>query len=158
MLVNYRPVSLTAIPCKIMEHCIVYNIWSHLDKHSIITSKQHGFRRCMLCKAQLIEATYDWTNILNKGKGQIDVILLDFSKAFDVVPHHRLLMKSNMYGITGKMHRWIEDFIGNGTPEVDVNGSKSECRMVKSGVPQGTVLGLLLFLIYINDTESQITS
>ena len=95
---------------------------------------------------------------LNKGKGQIDVILLDFSKAFDVVPHHRLLMKLYMYGITGKTHRWIEDFLGNRTQEVVVNGSKSECGMVKSGVPQGTVLGPLLFLIYINDIESQITS
>ena len=112
----------------------------------------------MSCETQLIEATYDWTNILNKGKGQIDVILLDFSKAFDVEPHHRLLMKLYMYGITGKTHRWIEDFLGNRTQEVVVNGSKSECGMVKSGVPQGTVLGPLLFLIYINDIESQITS
>ena len=112
----------------------------------------------MSCETQLMEATYDWTNILNKGKGQIDVILLDFSKAFDVVPHHRLLMKLYMYGITGKTHRWIEDFLGNRTQEVVVNGSKSERGMVKSGVPQGTVLGPLLFLIYINDIESQITS
>ena len=112
----------------------------------------------MSCETQLIEATYDWTNILNKGKGQIDVILLDFSKAFDVVPHHRLLMKLYMYGITGKTHRWIEDILGSRTQEVVVNGSKSEHGMVKSGVPQGTVLGPLLFLIYINDIESQITS
>ena len=112
----------------------------------------------MSCETQLIEATYDWTNILNKGKGQIDVILLDFSKTFDVVPHHRLLMILYMYGITGKTHRWIEDFLGNRTQEVVVNGSKSECGMVKSGVPQGTVLGPLLFLIYINDIESQNTS
>ena len=112
----------------------------------------------MSCKTQLIEATYDWTNILNKGKGQIDAILLDFSKAFGVVPHHRLLMKLYMYGITCKTHRWIEDFLGNRTQEVVVNGSKSERRMVKSGVPKGTVLGPLLFLIYINGIESQITS
>ena len=67
----------------------------------------------MSCKTQLIEDTYGWTNILNRGKGLIDVILLDFSKAFDVVPHHCLFMKLYMYGITGKMHRWIEDFLGN---------------------------------------------
>ena len=127
--VNYRPVSLTAIPCKIIEHCIVSNIWSHLNKHSIITSKQHGFRRGMSCETLLIEATYDWTNILNKGKGQINVILLDFSKTFDVVPHC-LLMKLYMYGIKGKMHRWIEDFLGNRTQEVVVKGSKSECGMI----------------------------
>ena len=151
------PVSLTAILCTIMKNCIASNIWSHLNKHSIITSKMHGFRRGMPCKTQLIEPTHDWNNTLNKGKGQMDVILLDFSKAFDVVPHHRLHMKLYMYGITGKTHRWIEDFVGNRTQEVVVNGSKSEHRMAKSGVPQGTVLHPLLFLIYINDIESQIT-
>ena len=112
----------------------------------------------MSCVTQLMETTYDWTKILNIGRGQIDVILLDFGKAFDVVPHLRLLTKLHMYGITGKMHRWIVDFLGNRTQEVVVNGSKSERGMVKSGVPQGTVLGPLLFLIYINDIESQITS
>ena len=154
---NNRPVSHTAIPCKIMKHCIVSDIWSHLDKHSINTSKQNGFRRGMLCETQLIEATCDWTNILNKGKGQIDVILLDISKAFDAVPH-RLLMKLYMYGITGKTNRWIKDFLGNRTQEVVVNGSKSECRMAKSGLTHVTVLGPLLFLIYINDIESQLIS
>ena len=88
--------SHTAIPCKIMEHCVVSNKWSNLNKHSIITSKQHGFRRGMSCGTQLVEATYDWTNIINKVKGQIDVIFPD------VVPHHRLHMKLFMYGITVK--------------------------------------------------------
>ena len=103
----------------------------------------------MSCKSQLIEVTYDWTNILNKGEGQIDVILLDFSKAFDVVPHHSLPMKLYMHGIARKTHRWIEDFLGNRTQEVVVNGSNSERGMAKSGVPQGTVLGPLLFLILL---------
>ena len=102
----------------------------------------------MSCKTQLIEATYDWTNILNKGKGQIDVILLDISKAFDVVPHHHVLMKLYMYGITGNTHRWIEDFLGNITQEGVVNGSRSECGIVRSGVPKGTVLVPLLSHLY----------
>ena len=112
----------------------------------------------MSCETQLIEATYDWTNILNKGKGHIDIILLDFSKDFDVVPHHRLPIKLYMHSITGKTHRWIEDFIGNRTQEVVVNGSKSEHRMAKSGEHKGTVLGPLLFLVHTNNIESQITS
>ena len=73
-----------------------------LQKINPSETKQHGFRRGMSCKTQLIEATYDWTNILSKGKGQIDVILLDFSKAFDVVPHHHLLIKLYMDDIPGK--------------------------------------------------------
>ena len=85
-------------------------------------------------------------------------VILDFSKAFDVVPHHDLLMKLYMYVVTCKMHRWIKYFLGSRTQEVVVNGSKSECRMDKSGVPQGTVLGPLLFLIYIKYIESQISS
>ena len=76
----------------------------------------------------IIEATYDRTNMVSKGKGQIDVILLDFSKALDVVLMYRLLMKLYMYGITGNMHRWIKDLLGNRTQEVVVNGSKSEQR------------------------------
>ena len=89
--------------------------------------------------------------------GQINVILLDFVMFFYVVPHHHLHMKLYMYSITGKIHRWIKDFLGNKTQEVVVNGSKSEHRIVEFGVPQGTVLGPLLFLIYINDIESQIS-
>ena len=82
-----------------------------------------------------MKSTYDWTNILFKGMGQIDVIFHVFRKAFDVVPHHRLPMKLYMYGITGKTERWINDYLGNRTQEVVINGSKSERRMVISGVP-----------------------
>ena len=112
-----------------------------------------------VCHAkQLMEAAYDWTNILNKAKGQIDVIRLDLSKDFHVVPQHRLPMKLCMHGITGKTRRWTKDYLENGTQEVVINGSKSERRMAKSGVPQGTMFRTLLFHIYINDMESKITS
>ena len=83
---NYRPVSLTSIPCKLMEH-IVSQTWDHLNKYNIVTPNQHGFRAGMSCETQLIETTFDWSTILNKGGAQVDIILLDFSKAFDVVPH-----------------------------------------------------------------------
>ena len=155
---NYRPVSLTAIPCKLMEHIIVSQVWSHLNKHNIITSKQHGFRSGMSCETQLLEALEDWSRIMDKGSSQIDVIVLDFSKAFDMVPHQRLIQKINSYGITGKTQHWINSFLSSRTHQVLVNGSSSDIQPVISGVPQGTVLGPLLFLTYINDIETNLDS
>ena len=155
---NYRPVSLTSIPCKIFEHIIVSQIWNHLNKYHIITSKQHGFRAGMSCETQLIEAIDEWASIMNKGSSQIDVIVLDFSKAFDMVPHMRLLEKLKSCGITGNTKRWVHSFLTSRTHEVVVNGTKSETQEVTSGVPQGTVLGPLLFLLYINDIEKNLDS
>ena len=122
---NYRPVSLTAIACIIMEHCIVSSIWSHLNKHIITTSKQHGHGKGMSSETQLIEAKYDWSNILNKVNGLIDVILLDINKAFDVEPHHHLPVKLYMYGITGKTHRYIEEVTASRSQEVVVTSDHS---------------------------------
>ena len=93
-----------------------------------------------------------------KSKTQTDVVVLDFSKAFDVVPHQRLLHKLDHYGIRGTNPNWIHNFLTNRTQKVVVNGSSSESARVKSGVPQGTVLGPLPFLTYINDLPSTVWS
>ena len=138
---NYRPVSLTAIPCKIFEHILVSQSWNHFNKYYIITSKQHGFRKGMSCETQLVEAIHDWTTILNKGQGPVYVIFLDFSKAFDTVPHQRLLQKLSKYEIRNHTLNWISSFLTNITHYVVVNGSTSNVESVLSGVPQGTVLG-----------------
>ena len=156
--VNYRPVSLTAIPCKVFEHILVSKIWLHLNNHNIITTKQHGFRGGLSCETQLIGALDDWTRVMDWGGGQVDAIVLDFSKAFDVVPHNRLSSKLACYGITGHTGQWIKSFLRSRTHQVVVNGSMSRECGVSSGVPQGTVLGPLLFLIFINDIEDGLRS
>ena len=100
---NYRPISLTCILCKVTEHIIVSNIWKHQHKHDIILHFQHGFQSGLSCESQLIETAHDWMTALD-NKTQIDAILLDFAKAFDKVPHKRLLSELTSYGITGNTH------------------------------------------------------
>ena len=144
---NYRPVSLTAICCKQLEHIIVSNTLQHLNDHNILTDNQHGFRRGRSCETQLIITTDDFARSLDKS-AQIDVAVLDFSKAFDKVPHQRLLSKIEYYGVRGNTNRWIASFLRGRCQRVVVDGSSSGPSNVISGVPQGSVLGPLLFLLY----------
>ena len=145
---NYRPVSLTSICCQVMEHIIHSNIMCHLDKYDILTDKQDGFRQKRSCDSQLTLTTYDLAKTLD-NRQQTDIVLMDFSKAFDVVPHQRLLLKLDHYGIRGPTNTWIADFLMRRMQRFVIGGKHSDWEHVKSGVPQGTVLGsFAIFIVY----------
>ena len=154
---NYRPISITSIACKTLEHIIHSNLMNHLERHNILSDHQHGFRKRRSCETQLIQAVVDLAKCLSEG-GQIDAVLLDFSKAFDKVSHHHLATKLHHYGMRGKMLEWVQSFLSSRTQEVILEGKKSSPALVTSGVPYGSVLAPILFLCYINDLPNQVSS
>jgi len=147
---NYRPVSLTSVSCKVMESIIKDKLLEFLDKNKVISEAQHGFRSGRSCLTNLLESFEQWTRALDEGFG-LDVLYLDFRKAFDSVPHRRLIEKLKMYGFSGKLLSWIKSFLTVRTMLVGIRGAFSQLIEVLSGVPQGSVLDPLLSLLFVNE-------
>ena len=125
--------------------------------NNLLSSFQHGFVHGRSCTTQLLAVLDKWTKAIEQGES-IDAIYLDFAKAFDMVPHQRLLVKLKGYGICGKVLQWIAAFLDGRCQRVIINGSKSSWSPVMSGIPQGSVLGPILFVCYVNDMPEVVDS
>ena len=141
---NYRLISLTSILCKVLEHIVTTNVVSHMDNHNLLYDLQHGFRSKRSCETKLVTLVEDlMRNSL--ADSQTDLVLLNFSKAFDKVSHQKLLLKLHQNAIRGPSLKWIQAFLSGRTQTVVLENEKSGTVSVTSGVPQGSGLGPIQF-------------
>jgi hypothetical protein len=154
---NYRPVSLTSLVVKIMESIIYDTTIKFLVKHHVIPDNQHGFMPGKSITSNLLCCLSDWTKLLDLGRS-LDVVYFDFAKAFDRVPRKLLLFKLQHIGIRGSLFYWLDAFLSDRTFKVKVGGVLSASEKVISGVPQGSVLGPLLFIVYTADVKYNVRS
>ena len=154
---NYRPISLTSVVCKIMEKFVKDTVLQHMVDNNLLSPKQFGFVSGRSTVTQLLRYLDECAEVISND-GIVDSIYFDFSKAFDTVPHQRLKCKLKPYGIDGELLSWIEGFLSGREQRVRVNGELSEPKAVISGIPQGSVLGPLHFVVYINDLPDVVCS
>ena len=147
---NYRPISLLSAFSKIFEKIMYTRLYDFLSHNNILIDNQFGFRKGRSCEHALLTAHNEILTSLNKKQTSM-LLLIDFSKAFDMVDHEILLSKLKHYGIRGIAHAWIKSYLSDRKQYVALNNKKSSILDMIYGVPQGSILGPLLFIIYIND-------
>jgi len=149
-VVNYRPISLTSVLSKILERILVAKIIDHLHANGLVSPEQHGFlKRCSTC-TNLLDSQNDWTLNIELGF-QAAVVYIDFAKAFDTVSQKRLFVKLHAYGIRGTFLSWLLNFFSDRTHQTKINSSLSEPENLLSGVIQGSGIGPIMFVMFIND-------
>ena len=153
---NYLPVTLLPVISKVMERIVTENIVLHLETQKFLSVAQHGFRKSYSCLSNLLTTLNDWTQVIDKGNC-FHACYLDISKAFDWVDHYLLLRKLQNVGVTGQLLTWLESYLSDRKARVRIDGTLSQAIEATSGVPQGSVLGPVLFLAYINDLPRLVT-
>ena len=155
MVTNYRGISLLSILSKGLERGVHTRVYNHVE--DLLHPDQHAFRKLRSCVTQLVRHVHSLAETLDSG-GQTDVIYLDMAKAFDRVPHEKLFYKLEMLGLRNPLLAWIKDYLTNTRHRVIIEGTASGWKRVTSGVPQGSVIGLILFLVYVNDIAENLSA